>query len=63
LLVPFGNAVATRDAILQISSMDRQERAAWGNRNLAIARQRADWTKNFQKLLAAYETLGTIDLR
>jgi L-malate glycosyltransferase len=59
LLVKFGDSMAIRDAILRIESMSIQERNTWGNVNLAIAHERADWRKNSQKLLAAYEDLRT----
>ncbi len=57
LLVEFGNIAAIRDAIVRISSMSDEQRKHWGDWNLAIARERADWKKNFQKLLAAYERI------
>lgn len=41
--------------------MSRQDRTTWGNHNVAIARARADWKKNFQKLLDAYEALKTLN--
>lgn len=61
LLVEFGNIKAIRDAILRIASMSQQDRTTWGNHNVAIARARADWKKNFQKLLDAYEALKTLN--
>jgi glycosyltransferase involved in cell wall biosynthesis len=57
LLVKFGDSVSIGDAILRIASMSQEGRRNWEHRNLAIARERADWKKNFQKLLAAYENL------
>jgi glycosyltransferase involved in cell wall biosynthesis len=60
LLVQFGNSAAVRDAILRISSMSKEQREDWGDWNLAIARERADWKKNFQKLLAGYERIRAI---
>lgn len=57
LLVKFGDPASVRDAIVEIGSMSRRERHLWGNRNLAIVRERADWGNNFRKLLLAYENL------
>ena len=57
LLVKFGDSSAIGNAIVQIASMSKHERKAWGDHNLAIAQARADWKKNFKKLLAAYERI------
>jgi L-malate glycosyltransferase len=57
VLVPFGNSTAICEAILRISAMPTEQRTSWGARNLAIARERADWKKNLQKLLSGYERL------
>jgi glycosyltransferase involved in cell wall biosynthesis len=63
LLVKFGDSSAVRNAIVQIASMGTSKRNEWGNWNLAIARERADWKKNFQKLLAGYERIRGQALR
>lgn len=60
LLVEFGDTTGIRDAILQISSLGKAQCKKWGEHNLLIAQQRANWRKNFLKLLDGYTRIDHI---
>ncbi len=53
-LFPDGNAEALAEKIL-LAAQKRDTLIEMGARSRSIAEQRADWTKNFKKLLDAYE--------
>lgn len=53
---PVGDAGALRRCILEALD-DRERREAMGRANRALVEQRADWDRNFQRLLAGYEKL------
>jgi glycosyltransferase involved in cell wall biosynthesis len=55
-LVPAGDAGALSSAVLEALQQEDKARAMAGN-NLALAREKADWNKNFAVLLGAYERL------
>ena len=52
-LVPVGDAGAMTDRLARLLK-DPSLRKTMGARNLAIARERADWTKNAGKMLDCY---------
>jgi glycosyltransferase involved in cell wall biosynthesis len=52
-----GDASSLASVLLQALD-DTSRWAQMGQANVAIARERADWNKNFQVLLGAYERLG-----
>ena len=56
-LFPDGNTDALAEKILLVAEK-RDALPEIGARSRAVAEQRADWTKNFQKLLEIYEYLG-----
>ncbi len=54
-----GDASSLASVLLQ-ALRDSSRWAQMGQANLAIARERADWNKNFQVLLDTYERLATV---
>jgi len=56
-LVPTGDAVALTSAILEALA-DGDKARNMAKVNLSIARNRADWNKNFNVLLEAYRRLA-----
>ena len=58
-LFPDGNAEALAEKIL-LAAKKRDTLIEMGARSRAIAEERADWTKNFKKLLDAYEQTAAL---
>ncbi len=58
-LVPIGSAEEVAAAMLRVSNLTAQERHAISERNQRVVAERADWDKNFPRLLEMYERLVT----
>ncbi|MFY9845901.1 MAG: glycosyltransferase family 4 protein [Terriglobales bacterium] len=56
-LAPAGSADAVADKMLRVANLTPQEREAISERNQRIVAERADWDKNFPRLLEMYEHL------
>jgi glycosyltransferase involved in cell wall biosynthesis len=57
LLVPFGDRPAIAAGLLELSSLSPERRSGMAACNRAMIEQRADWSLNIAKLLAAYRAL------
>lgn len=57
-LIPDGNQQEWVRAFVEFSRLPSIEKEALRQTNLTLARERADWEKNFQILLSAYEFVG-----
>lgn len=58
-LCEIGNAQRFADAIVECARMTPQQRRDMGERNRAVVEARADWQKNFGRVVEAYNDLGT----
>jgi L-malate glycosyltransferase len=56
-LVPAGSPGAVADKMLQVANLTPQERKTMSERNQRVVAERADWDKNFPRLLEMYERL------
>ena len=57
-LVPYGDSDALANALVRVANLDGQNRSIICRQNRAIAEERADWARNFSRLLDAYEKLN-----
>ncbi len=56
-LAPAGSSEGVADRILQVANLTSQERKTISERNQRVVAERADWDKNFPRLLEMYERL------
>jgi L-malate glycosyltransferase len=56
-LAPAGSPGAVADKMLQVANLTPQERKTMSERNQRVVAERADWDKNFPRLLEMYERL------
>jgi glycosyltransferase involved in cell wall biosynthesis len=59
-LAPVGSPEGVAEKILQVAALSSHERKAISERNQRIVKERADWDKNFPRLLAMYERLACL---
>ena len=57
-LAPDRDADAFAELVILSSSQSSEDRRIMGNYNRRIVEERADWDRNFERLLTAYETLA-----
>jgi L-malate glycosyltransferase len=63
-LAAAGSADAVAEKMLRVANLTPQERGAISERNQRVVAERADWDKNFPRLLAMYERLvGQLPVR
>ncbi len=56
-LAPAGSPGAVADKMLQVANLTPPERKTMSERNQSVVAERADWDKNFPRLLEMYERL------
>ena len=56
-LAPAGSSEAVADRMLQVANLTPQDRKSISERNQRLVAERADWDKNFPRLLEMYERL------
>lgn len=56
-LAPIGSSSAVAEKMLRVANLTSQERKAISERNQRVVAERADWDKNFPRLLEMYERL------
>jgi L-malate glycosyltransferase len=59
-LAPAGSPEGVADKMLQVAALSFEQRRAISERNQRIVEDRADWDKNFPRLLAMYERLACL---
>lgn len=57
-LAPAGSPEGVADRLLQVANLTAQERKTISERNQRVVAERADWDKNFPRLLEMYERLA-----
>ena len=57
-LAPAGSPEGVADRMLQVANLTPQERKTISERNQRVVAERADWDKNFPRLLEMYERLA-----
>jgi glycosyltransferase involved in cell wall biosynthesis len=57
-LAPAGSPQGVADRMLQVAKLTPQEREEISERNRRVVAKRADWDKNFPRLLEMYERLA-----
>lgn len=57
-LAPAGSPEEVADRMLQVANLTPQERKTTSERNQRVVAERADWDKNFPRLLEMYERLA-----
>ena len=57
-LAPAGSAEGVAERMLQVANLTPRERKTISERNQRVVAERADWDKNFPRLLEMYERLA-----